>query len=64
MPQNLIELSIKYKDCITSHMLFFFQNIFYCIAWYKIPSLHQPSTVSGAYSSLSTYVIGMTWTLE
>ena len=58
MPQNLIELSARYKDCITSHMFVFFQNIFYCTAWHNIPSLHQPGTVSGAYSSLSTDVIG------
>ena len=45
-------------------MLLFFQYIFYCIAWYNIPSLHDPSTVNGAYSPLSTYVIGIAWTLE
>ena len=60
MPQNLIELSAKYKGFITSHMLVFYKISFIVLlGTINIPFLHQPGTVSGAYSSLSTDVIGI-----
>ena len=52
MPQNLIELSAKYKDCITSHMLVFFSKYLMLVyRLFRVVSLHSSGLVIDEFST-------------